>query len=735
MPDRKDLAGREAGNYRLIQRIGSGSFAEVYLGEHIYLRSPAAIKLLHAALDPAAAANFRREARILRKLRHPNIISLLDFGVDEQGLPYLIMDYAPGGSLRSRYPKGMRVPLDAILKAVNEAASALDYAHNQGFVHRDIKPANMLIGESGEILVSDFGIASIAPGRDPHASDDSLWRRSFPGVAGTPAYMAPEQLEGRAEPASDQYALATIVYQWLCGALPFDGKSWMEIAARRASSDPPPLRDFNPAISTELEDVVLTGLARNPRHRYASVRAFAAALIEAAQHPPAVDARLIAPIAGSPSTPTIPINRASTANRAAQQVPRVDARPAMPVPPRATQHTPGADARLIAPSRPPVGAQLIDPPTDQTKAPPAPTLLLGRRTILAGMGAVIVAAGAGFALTHLGPRSPVLSHASAKNLHTPGAPHPMTTPTPQAQGTTPAAVDVGTTLYEFHGHAKNVLALAWGPKGNLIASGSLDQTVKIWHALTGSIVTNYTGHTAAVNAVAWAPDGSLIASGGDDKQVQIWNAATGSLIRLYAGHQDIVSAVAWSPDGTLIASGSFDKTVQVWNASTGALIRSYTGHQDVVNTVAWSPDGRYIASGSSDKTVQVWEAATGQLFNTYTKHTDFVSSVLWSLDGKRIASASDDKTVQVWDALDGANGYTYQGHKGAVFVIALSPDGTQIASGSSDKTVQLWNFANGDQIYTYSRPTGAVNALAWSPAGRQIASGGNDKIVLVWQSM
>src|SRR5579884_2722922 len=122
MPDRKDLAGREAGNYRLIQRIGSGSFAEVYLGEHIYLRSYAAIKLLHAALDPAAAQNFRREARILRKLRHSNIISLLDFGVDEQGQPYLIMDYAPGGSLRSCYPKGTCVPLADILKYVNEAA-------------------------------------------------------------------------------------------------------------------------------------------------------------------------------------------------------------------------------------------------------------------------------------------------------------------------------------------------------------------------------------------------------------------------------------------------------------------------------------------------------------------------------------------------------------------------------------------------------------------------------------
>ena len=731
MPDRKDLAGRETGNYRLIQRIGSGSFAEVYLGEHIYLRTPAAIKLLHAALDPAAAANFRREARILRKLRHPNIISLLDFGVDEQGLPYLIMDYAPGGSLRSRYPKGTRVPLDAILKAVNEAASALDYAHNQGLVHRDIKPANMLIGESGEILVSDFGIASIAPGRDPHASDDSLWRRSFPGVAGTPAYMAPEQLEGRAEPASDQYALATIVYQWLCGALPFDGKSWMEIAARRASSDPPPLRDFNPAISTELEDVVLTGLARNPRHRYASVRAFAAALIEAAQHPPAVDARLIAPIAGSPSTPTIPINRASTANRAAQQVPRVDARPAMPVPPRATQHTPGADARLIAPSRPPVGAQLIDPPTDQTKAPPAPTLLLGRRTILAGMGAVIVAAGAGFALTHLGPRSPVLSHASAKNLHTPGAPHPMTTPTPQAQGTTVAQFG---TIYEFHQFADTVSAVAWLPKTTLISAGCYDDTAQIWNIGTGSTYT-LRGHNDSITSITWSPDGKRIATGSVDKTVRVWDAITGSLAFMYTGHSARVYAVAWSPDGKYIASGGADNTVQVWDAKTGNSLYTYTGHSNWVRAVEWSPDGTYIASGSHDNTVQVWSPTTRKLVYKYSVPGTVIYALTWSPDGKRIASGNYQGVVNVWNAFDGGNSFSYTEHSDSIFAVAWSPDGTHLASGSADQTARVWNASDGSNSQNFRGHHGIVDALAWSSDSTRIASGSADKSLQIWQAV
>ncbi|HZR44344.1 MAG TPA: serine/threonine-protein kinase, partial [Ktedonobacteraceae bacterium] len=204
---------RQLGNYRLLNLLGQGSFAEVYLGEHIYLPTKAAIKLLYARVTKDEVAIFQQEARTLAQLVHPNIVRVLDFGVQTStNTPYLVMDYAPGGTLRQHYPKGTRLPLSVVVEYVKQVAAALQYGHDKKFIHRDIKPENILLGDNGELLLSDFGIALFTQNSRYQSSQDML---------DTIAYMAPEQIRGRPEQASDQYALAVMVYEWLCGKLPF----------------------------------------------------------------------------------------------------------------------------------------------------------------------------------------------------------------------------------------------------------------------------------------------------------------------------------------------------------------------------------------------------------------------------------------------------------------------------------------------------------------------------------
>src|SRR5436309_7594233 len=199
--------GQQLGNYRLMQLLGRGSFSEVYLGEHIHLNTLAAIKVLYGQLASHDAEGFLTEARTLAHLRHPHIIQVLDFGV-EGATPFLVMDYAPNGNLRQHHSKGTQLPLDTIISYVMQVAEALQYAHQEKLIHRDIKPENMLLGRSNEVLLSDFGIAVIAQSsRKPQARN----------AAGTLAYMAPEQLQGKPRPASDQYALGVVVYEWFCG--------------------------------------------------------------------------------------------------------------------------------------------------------------------------------------------------------------------------------------------------------------------------------------------------------------------------------------------------------------------------------------------------------------------------------------------------------------------------------------------------------------------------------------
>ena len=157
---RVDRLGQRLGSYRLVKLLGAGGFAEVYLGEHIHLGTQAAIKILHARLAKEDQGPFRQEARIVARLRHPHIVSILDFAVQDD-VPFLVMDYAPNGTLRQRHPRSSRVQPETILGYLRQAAEALQYAHNERLVHCDVKPENLLIGRKDEILISDFGIAVV----------------------------------------------------------------------------------------------------------------------------------------------------------------------------------------------------------------------------------------------------------------------------------------------------------------------------------------------------------------------------------------------------------------------------------------------------------------------------------------------------------------------------------------------------------------------------------------------
>jgi serine/threonine protein kinase len=198
-----DYIGQQIGHYRLTSLLGSGGFANIYLGEHLHLQAQAAIKILRVQFSNKYLESFQQEARTIASLRHPHIIRVLDFGFAEKATPYLVMDYAPGGTLRTRYPVGTRLSLEQVVVLVKQVASALQYAHERRIIHRDIKPGNMLLGAHDELLLSDFGLAVV------QRASSSL---SLQNRAGTPLYMAPEQLRGKPCIASDQYALAVVAY-------------------------------------------------------------------------------------------------------------------------------------------------------------------------------------------------------------------------------------------------------------------------------------------------------------------------------------------------------------------------------------------------------------------------------------------------------------------------------------------------------------------------------------------
>ena len=267
--------GQQLGNYRLVRLLGEGGFAEVYLGEHIHLGTQAAIKVLHTQLASDDIETFRLEARRVAHLEHPHIVRVLDFGVEGK-TPFLVMYYATNGTLRQRHSKGTRLTPMTIVSYVKQVADALQYAHDEKLIHRDVKPENMLVGRHQEILLSDFGIAVMAQSSRYQNAQD---------MAGTITYMAPEQIQGKPRPASDQYSLGIIIYEWLTGRRPFHG-SLTEMVGQHLSAAPPPLRETLPAISSAVEEVVMRALAKDPKERFARINDLAITLEQACQWAP-----------------------------------------------------------------------------------------------------------------------------------------------------------------------------------------------------------------------------------------------------------------------------------------------------------------------------------------------------------------------------------------------------------------------------------------------------------------
>lgn len=274
-----DRKGQRLGDYLLTRKLGQGTYGIVYLGQNIHDQTQAAIKVLEIPSSEAKLKtffrNFTKEARLYHRLQHPHIIKLLDFDIEED-TPFLVMDYAPNGTLRDRHKKGLVVPLDDVVTYVSQVADALQYAHENRVIHRDVKPENMFLGANNNILLGDFGVSVAA------YSTSSLKHKDF-GMAGTPNYMAPEQFNGRPRFASDQYALGIVVYEWLSGKLPFTGEQPEHIRFQHLKTTPPSLNTMNPLISipSEVERVVMKALEKDPQNRYENVQFFAKALTEA----------------------------------------------------------------------------------------------------------------------------------------------------------------------------------------------------------------------------------------------------------------------------------------------------------------------------------------------------------------------------------------------------------------------------------------------------------------------
>ena len=308
----------------------------------------------------------------------------------------------------------------------------------------------------------------------------------------------------------------------------------------------------------------------------------------------------------------------------------------------------------------------------------------------------------------------------------------------------------------LRGHTDNVTSVAFSPDGQILASGSTDETIRLWDVNTSELIEILEGHTDDVTSVAFSPDGQTLASGSTDETIRLWDVNTGELLETLEGHRREVTSVAFSPDGKTLASGSTDDTIRLWNPKTkvntgqalwnletGAqieqqtdntelLLRTLEGHRWEVTSVAFSPDGKTLASGSTDETTRLWNVNTGELLKTLRAETEEVLSVAFSPDGKTLASGrsgNQGKTINLWDANTGVLLRTLE--RWSIKSVAFSPDGQILASGSRSG-IDLWDVNTGTHQKKLEHES-TVTSVVFSPDGQILASGSSDETIRLWE--
>jgi serine/threonine protein kinase len=778
-----DWQGKMLGRYRLMRLLGRGGMGEVWQAEDTELARQVAIKLLPPVLrhEEDYLRAFANEARTIASLEHPHILAVHDFGEFQSGdevITYLVMPLV-NTTLRTRIKQDRALlPASICLNYLRQAAQAIDYAHSKRILHRDIKPANMLLQDDW-LFLSDFGIAKLL--------STTTYRSRTHAGAGTPGYMAPEQIRGRAVVASDLYSLAIVAYQLLTGQLPFSGDEPYAVFLKHLQQDPPSPRQFNPLLPEPVEHALLKSLARLPEARYPSCQAFVAELeqgwnINGMQNNPApfdVDATLLAP----------------WSKRAAASFPtqRSESAPTLypPTPFSSGARNGSTTSQPSTPSTLPgwsgsLESRTEDGPSTETGLDKKKIALTSsRRTfLLGGAATALLVAGGGIALSSF--YHPAISM--------------------------PQKLSTGVPVLKLTGHTQPVDNVRWSPRGRYLASGGEDGRLLLWDIET--LMTSSNGkirsveqpaasyepdETMLTNKLNWSPDGRSLATFTSQKTwanvsdtMEIFDIfAPGARSTLYydaAIAQDgLFTTVAWSPKGDTIATGVYKNIeVALWKVgqtkqatttlkdTTGTAAKEAQGGILYVETLCWSLDGTWLVGIDTNSHLSLWNTATNTMqriaLPDRTKYLHVSAAALESPYSRAVAAsptsptlfaATDNDVIALYDvqkrtftrllstddtkALQTVPSGGQNPFYAQLTTLAWSPDGRYLAgSYLSTNLIYVWDLQNprprlknGTQMpdLTIGKGghTNVITDLTWSPDERCLASSSLDSTIIVWK--
>lgn len=643
------------GKYRINALIGQGGMGAVYKATHLELDRVVALKVVlpDFVSSTETLERFRREARAAARLNHPNVITIYDFGILQNGRAYLAMELLTGRSLREEIEKhGYLTPARA-LEILRPICDAVQAAHNAGVIHRDLKPDNIVIevNEFGveTIKVVDFGIAKLREHTGQKANT-----LTGPGlVMGTPHYMSPEQCKGEdLDVRSDIYSLGVMLYEMLCGHVPFDAPTPSAVIIQHAIDPPRRLGLLRKDIPPQVEEVVMKALSKSRQARQQTVRELYEEMRSALQLQPVAPAKTISSVPIEDQTTELQKPRVPTAPHPVSQHTTLstnkDGKEAPPVEHRSTLDDEADELREL---------RGFQEDQFQVRLREAGSLI-GHEHVIRSLcyspdGHFLVSASA----------DGVIKIWDLQKLMATGS---------------------------LHGHELAVNSLAISPDGSKLVSASSDGTVKLWDLAKEAEIAKLHSYSGTLRSVAFSPSGKLIAVANEDN-IDLWDVESRQRLAQFTGHAKLVEDVEFSRDGQLIISAGVDETVRFWDPAEKVELDFINCPDHCINVLSSSVDG-ILATGGKDGTIRLWDIASRSDLAVLEGHTQSIRALNFSTRGDYLVSGDWGGVVKLWDTATGIELTSVEAHDGAVMAATFSPDEKQIATAGYDQAVKLWNI-------------------------------------------